>query len=127
MGEEAAIPLLESELLAQRGEIDHSHRHALSAETSGRVGHEGGLAHLAAGEHVAELTRYQARVKILIRPALDVGGGVGAQGAAGDIERTGWSTHGRGPSAAEGLTDAAAGASVSANGAACQSQIVWSR
>jgi hypothetical protein len=89
VGEEAAIPLLTVEALADGGKIEDSHRDTFHAEASGGVHHQGTLAHLAAGKHVAELAGFKALVQLLIRLPLDVGGSVGTQGAASNVEGRG--------------------------------------
>ncbi len=48
--------------------------------------HQGGLAHLAGGEHVAELAPREPLVEVAVGLALHVGGRVVPQGAAGDVE-----------------------------------------
>src|SRR5262249_55404169 len=69
-----------------RGKVEDNHPHAGLAEASGRMDHEGALAHLAAGQHVAKLAAQQAFVEIAVRLALDVRGGVLAERAARDVE-----------------------------------------
>src|SRR5439155_21418884 len=47
---------------------------------------QGGLAHLAWGEHVAELAAVEGGVQLCVCPALDVARRAGAQRPAGHVE-----------------------------------------
>src|SRR5205085_1986362 len=60
----------------------------LLAQPVGSPHHQGALAHLARVQHVAELPTAQRLVQLVVRPALDVGGRVPRQGAAGNVEGT---------------------------------------
>src|SRR5713226_5931527 len=93
VAEEAVIPLLDGEVLTESGEIEDDHRDIFPPETGSGVDHEGGLAHLAAGEHVAELAVRQALEQLLVGLALDVGGRVPLEGTARDIEARGCCAH----------------------------------
>src|SRR6266516_8112679 len=52
---QTVIPLLGREVLADRCEVEGGDGNAFLPEASGGAVHEGGLAHLAAGEDVTEL------------------------------------------------------------------------
>src|SRR5438445_486454 len=88
MIEQALIPLFDRQVLADAREIEYRDGCPRVAEARGGADHERGLAHLAGGQDVAELAPREAFVKLLIRLALDIGGRIRAQGAAGDIERS---------------------------------------
>src|SRR5262249_40142765 len=92
-GDEAVIPLLGGEGVADEGEIEDGDGDTFRPQTSSGVDHEGAFAHLASVEDVAELAAAQASVQIAVCLALDVGGGVLAQGAAGSVEARGGSAH----------------------------------
>src|SRR5437762_3276851 len=79
--EEAEIPLLRAEVLADSGEVEDRDAGALFLEAGSGADHEGALAHLSSGEHVAELAGGERLVELLVRLALDVGGIVGPQRA----------------------------------------------
>jgi hypothetical protein len=70
--------LLGGEVLAHGGEIEDDDLGAVLAETSGGAGHQRALAHLAAGEHVAELALLEGVEEVAVGLAFDVGGRVGA-------------------------------------------------
>src|SRR5438034_10006729 len=70
--EEAFVPLLRREVLAQGGQVEDRDLHARLAEASGGADHEGAFAHLARGEHVAELPAEEGFVQVSLRLALDV-------------------------------------------------------
>src|SRR5262249_49511474 len=84
--EQAVVPLFGREVLTDRRQIKGSDSDSFFTKASGGAVHEGGLAHLARGEDVAKLAALEGSVDILIRLALDVGGRVGAQRPARDVE-----------------------------------------
>src|SRR5262249_10830076 len=92
--EQAVVPLLGREVLADGGEIEHGDAGAAVAEALGRADHEGRLAHLAGGEDVAELAAGQAVVQLAVGAAFEVARRVAAERAAGDVECVGRSGHG---------------------------------
>ncbi len=59
------------------------------SEPLDHLGHEGGLAHLARGEDVAELALQEAFEQERVGVSGDVGEGIGGDVAAGDVEGIG--------------------------------------
>ena len=67
--EQAEIPLVNRDLLAQLREVDNDHADALAAQAGRRAGHEARLAHLAGGEHVAELAVGEPIIQLAVGAA----------------------------------------------------------
>jgi hypothetical protein len=84
--EQPTVPLVGREIVADGGEVEDGDGEALLSEADGGVDHQGALADLAGGEHVAELSGQQPLVQLPIGLALGVGRSIRAQGAAGDVE-----------------------------------------
>jgi hypothetical protein len=95
--EEPKISLLRRRVLAHRQEVERHHVRVLLAKPHCRAVHEGGLAHLAGGEDVAELAAPESFVELRVWLALDIGGGVGAEGSSGDVEAALDDAHSRPP------------------------------
>ena len=85
--EHAFIPLRDGEILAQGAEIQQRDTHSGQTEMIGGADHEGGFAHLARGEDIAELALPQRGAKRLIGLAGHIGDGHPREGATGDIKR----------------------------------------
>src|SRR4051794_13412069 len=73
-GEQAAVPLLRGEVLADHGQVEDGGAGALLSQASSGADHEGALAHLSGSEDVAELPAAEGVVQIAVGLALHVGG-----------------------------------------------------
>ena len=89
VAEEAVVPLLDGEVLADGGEIEDRHRDPFRAQAGGRADHQGALAHLARGQHVAELAAAQPLVEVGIRLTLHIGQTVEGQRSPADRVKSG--------------------------------------
>ena len=68
------IPLRDGEILPDGSQVQNRHGSPFLPQALDRAHHQGGLAHLARGQHIAEFTPQQALAKIFIGLALDIAG-----------------------------------------------------
>jgi hypothetical protein len=87
--EQAVVPLLGREVLADGRQVEDGDGRARLAQARGRAHHQGRLAHLPRGEHVAEAPLAQAPVQLLVGAPRHVGRGVAPQRPACDVEAGG--------------------------------------
>src|SRR5262245_48144467 len=87
LGEEGGVPLLGGEVAAAEFlQVEEGGTDTLFAEAGHGADAEGGLAHLAGVEDVAVFSRLEGSKEVVVGLALHVGGGIGAQRPACDIE-----------------------------------------
>src|SRR5256714_1857113 len=84
--EQAVVPLLRREVLADGGQVEHGDSRAALAQTRGGANHQTRLAHLPRRERVAEVAREKFFVQREVGPALDVRRRVAPERSARDVE-----------------------------------------